>query len=108
MHYFYLALAIISEVIATSLLKKTAGFTVFTPSLIVIVGYALAFYFLSLTVDTIPVGVAYAIWSGVGIVLISLVGIVLYKQLLDIPTILGMGLIITGVTILNIYSKPIG
>ncbi len=106
MHYCYLALAILSEVIATSLLKKTAGFTVLTPSLIVIGGYGLAFYFLSLTVDMIPVGVAYAIWSGVGIVLISLVGIILYKQLLDIPTILGMGLIITGVTILNIFSKP--
>lgn len=106
MHYFYLALAILSEVIATSLLKKTAGFTVLTPSLIVIVGYALAFYFLSLTVDAIPVGVAYAIWSGVGIVIISLIGIVLYKQFLDLPTIIGIGLIISGVAILNIFSKP--
>ena len=107
MNYLYLALAIISEVVATSLLKKTAGFTILAPSLIVIVGYALAFYFLSLTVDTIPVGVAYAIWSGVGIVLISLVGIILYKQFLDFPTILGIGLIIVGVTILNVFSKPI-
>lgn len=107
MPYLYLALAIISEVIATSLLKKTAGFTILTPSLIVIGGYALAFYFLSLTVDTIPVGVAYAIWSGVGIVLISLAGIILYQQFLDFPTLLGIGLIIVGVTVLNIFSKPI-
>lgn len=106
MNYCYLALAILSEVIATSLLKKTAGFTILSPSLIVIGGYALAFYFLSLTVDTIPVGVAYAIWSGVGIVIISLVGMVLYKQFLDLPTILGIGLIISGVAILNIFSKP--
>lgn len=106
MNYFYLALAILSEVIATSLLKKTAGFTILSPSVVVIAGYALAFYFLSLTVDTIPVGVAYAIWSGVGIVIISLVGIVLYNQFLNIPTIIGIALIIIGVAILNIFSKP--
>jgi len=107
MSYVYLILAIFSEVVATSCLKKADGFTVLTPSLVVIVGYALAFYFLSLTLNVIPVGVAYAIWSGVGMVLISLVGFILYKQALDIPTLLGIGLIISGVILLNIYSKPI-
>ena len=107
MSYFYLILAIFLEVIATSYLKKTDGFTVLTPSLVVILGYALAFYFLSLTLNVIPVGVAYAIWSGVGMVLISLAGFVLYKQFVDVPTIVGISLIIIGVVILNIYSKPI-
>ena len=107
MSYFYLILAIFLEVIATSYLKKTDGFTVLTPSLVVILGYALAFYFLSLTLNVIRVGVAYAIWSGVGMVLISLAGFVLYKQFVDVPTIVGISLIIIGVVILNIYSKPI-
>jgi small multidrug resistance pump len=106
MSYFYLFLAILLEVIATSLLKKTDGFTVFAPSLVVIGGYMLAFYFLSLTLNTIPVGVAYAIWSGVGIVILSLVGLVFYKQLLDIPTIVGIGFIVSGIVLINIFSKP--
>lgn len=106
MNYCYLALAILSEVIATSFLKKTAGFTIPIPSIVVMGGYGLAFYFLSLTLDTIPVGVAYAIWSGVGMVLISLVGMLFYKQILDIPTIVGIGLIISGAVVLNVFSKP--
>lgn len=107
MSYFYLILAIFSEVVATSCLKKTDGFTVLTPSLIVILGYALAFYFLSLTLNVIPVGVAYAIWAGVGMVLISLAGLIFYQQALDIPTIIGICFIIIGVIVLNVYSKPI-
>lgn len=108
MNYLYLALAILSEVIATSFLKKTGGFSILTPSIIVIVGYMLAFYFLSLTLETIPVGVAYAIWSGVGTILITLIGFIFYRQVLDVTTILGIGFIVIGVILLNIFAKPIG
>ena len=83
MNWFYLAIAIVSEVLATSALKASEGFTRLYPSLVVVVGYGLAFYFLSLTLRTIPVGIAYAVWSGVGIVLISLAGWVIYDQRLD-------------------------
>lgn len=105
MSYYYLALAILSEVMATSFLKKTTGFTALSPSLIVIGGYALAFYFLSCALETIPVGIAYAIWSGVGIVLICLIGIIFYEQILDAPTLIGIGFVITGVVILNIFAR---
>lgn len=103
--YLYLGVAIIAEVVATAALRAADGFTQLWPSLISIVGYAIAFYFLSLTLRSIPVGVAYAIWSGVGIVLISLAGWLLYKQLLDPPAIIGMGLIMTGVIVINLFSK---
>src|SRR5690606_30418430 len=94
--YLYLGIAIIAEVIATTALRASAGFTQLWPSTISIAGYVVAFYFLSLTLRTMPVGVAYAIWSGVGIVLISLAGWLIYKQLLDLPAIIGMGLIMAG------------
>jgi small multidrug resistance pump len=103
--YLYLGVAIIAEVIATTALRAADGFTQLWPSLISIVGYVVAFYFLSLTLRSMPVGVAYAIWSGVGIVLISLAGWVLYKQLLDLPALIGMGLIMAGVVVINLFSK---
>ena len=107
MAYIYLLLAIISEVVGTSALKASDGFKNWVPNVIVIVGYGLAFYFLSLVLKSIPVGVAYAIWSGLGIVLISLVGYIYFKQRLDFPAVIGMALIISGVIVINIFSKTI-
>ena len=98
-------MAIIAEVIATTALRAADGFTQLWPSIISIAGYVVAFYFLSLTLRTMPVGIAYAIWSGVGIVLISLAGWLLYKQLLDLPAMIGMGLIMAGVVVINLFSK---
>jgi len=103
--YLYLSIAIVAEVIGTSALKASAGFTRLGPSLITILGYAAAFYFLSLTLKTIPVGIAYAIWSGVGIVLISLIGYALFRQALDLPAIVGIALIIAGVAVINLFSR---
>ena len=105
MNYLYLALAIVAEVIATSCLKMSDGFTRLWPSVITVVGYAVAFYFLSLTLRTIPTGVAYAIWSGVGIVLIAAVAWAFQGQKLDTPAIIGMTLIVSGVAVMNIFSK---
>ena len=107
MHWILLTAAIISEVIGTSALKASEGFSRLWPSVIVTIGYALAFYFLSLTLKTIPVGVAYAIWSGIGIVLIALVAWVLYGQALVLPAIIGMSLIVAGVVVLNLFSKSV-
>jgi len=103
--YLYLGVAIIAEVVATTALRAADGFTQLWPSIISILGYVVAFYFLSLTLRTMPVGIAYAIWSGVGIVLISLAGWLLYKQLLDLPAIIGMALIMAGVIVINVFSK---
>lgn len=103
--YLYLGIAIAAEVIATTALRAANGFTVLIPSLISIVGYVVAFYFLSLTLRTMPVGIAYAIWSGVGIVIVSLLGLLLYKQVLDLPALLGMGLIMAGVIVINLFSR---
>ena len=108
MSYIYLAIAIIAEVIATSSLKASEEFTRLVPSTIVVVGYGVAFYFLTLVLRTIPVGITYAIWSGVGIILVALVAMVLYKQVPDLPAIIGMGLIIAGVVIINLFSKTTG
>ena len=105
MNWLYLFIAIISEVIATSALKASEEFTRVVPSLIVVVGYAIAFYFLTLTLRSIPVGIAYAIWSGVGIVLISIAGFFLYKQTLDLPSMIGIALIIAGVLVINLFSN---
>ncbi len=107
MAYLYLAVAIIAEVIATSALKASAEFSRLYPSLVVVVGYGLAFYFMTLALRTIPVGITYAIWSGVGIVLITIAGAVLYREIPDIPAIIGMGLIISGVLVIHIFSKTI-
>ncbi len=103
-----LIIAIVAEVIGTSALRASDGFSRLWPSVLVIVGYAVAFYFLSLTLKTIPMGVSYAIWSGVGIVLISLVGWLVFDQTLDAPALAGMGLIVTGVLVINIFSTSAG
>ena len=108
MTYFYLLIAIASEVVATSALKASNSFTVLLPSLITLAGYAVAFYFLSLTLRTIPVGIVYAIWSGLGIVLIAIVGWVWFRQTLDLPAMLGMGLILAGVLVINVFSGSVG
>jgi small multidrug resistance pump len=107
MAYLYLAIAIISEVVGTAALKASEEFTKLWPSLIVLVGYASAFYFLTLTLRTIPVGIAYAVWAGVGIVLICVVSWILYKQTLDMPAIIGVGLIAAGVVLINGFSGSI-
>ena len=100
----YLAMAIISEVVATSSLKSTEGFTNLFPSIIVILGYCSAFYFLSQTLDEIPVGIAYAIWSAVGILGIALIAAVFHNQRLDAGAIIGMGLIVAGIVVMRSYS----
>ncbi|MBC7972470.1 MAG: multidrug efflux SMR transporter [Verrucomicrobia bacterium] len=105
--YAYLLIAIVSEVIATSALKATASFTKLVPSLVVLVGYGSAFYFLSLCLKTISVGVAYAIWSGLGIVLVTVISWLLYRQTIDQAGFVGMGLIIAGVVVLQLYSKAV-
>ncbi|WP_297112610.1 SMR family transporter [uncultured Devosia sp.] len=105
--YAYLAIAIIAEVIATSALKASEGFSNLLPSILVVVGYGVAFYCLSMTLRTIPVGIAYAIWSGAGIVLVSLIGFALYGQKLDVWAVVGIGLIMSGVLILNLLSKSV-
>jgi len=105
--WFFLSVAIISEVVATSALKASNGFTQLWPSLLVIGGYATAFFFLSLTLRTMPVGVAYAIWSGIGIVLVTLIAWLVFGQSLDIPAIIGLTLIIVGVIILQIFSRSV-
>lgn len=106
-NWLFLTIAIIAEVIATSALKSSSGFTRLWPSLLVVAGYGTAFFFLSLTLRTIPVGIAYAVWSGVGIVLITLVAWVFFGQRLDPPALLGMALIVSGVVVLNVFSDAI-
>ena len=103
--WVYLFVSIMSEVIATASLKSTEGFTKPIPSIIVLVGYCAAFYFLSLTLDTISIGVAYAIWSGVGVATITVVSFFLYDQKIDLAGILGIGLIIAGVIVLRLFSE---
>jgi len=105
MHWLYLCVAIIAEIIATSTLKATEGFTHLMPSAVAIIGYAVAFYFLSISLKIIPVGIAYAVWSGAGILLLALVGWIIYKQALDLAGIIGMVLIIAGIVVLNLFSK---
>jgi small multidrug resistance pump len=105
MKFFYLFTAIIFEVIATTALKQSNQFSKLLPSITVILMYAGAFYFLSLTLKTMHVGIAYAIWSGVGIVFISILGALLYKQIPDLPAIIGLSLIIIGVIVINVFSK---
>ena len=103
--YFYLAIAIIAEVSATSALKASAEFTRVIPSLIVIVGYGVAFYFMTLVLKTMPIGITYAIWAGLGIVLVAIVGAIVYKEIPEVPVIVGMALIITGVVVIHIFEK---
>jgi len=108
MGYIYLAIAIFSEVIATSALKASDEFSKLIPSIIVVVGYSVSFYFLSLVLRTIPVGVAYAIWSGLGIALISIIGLFVFDQKLDLAAIIGILLIVSGVVVMNVFSRTVG
>ncbi|HHF0509836.1 TPA: multidrug efflux SMR transporter [Vibrio antiquarius] len=103
-----LSIAIVCEVIATSYIPKTEQFTKMMPSTVVLIGYGIAFFLLSVTVKTMPVGVVYAIWSGAGIVLVATVGYFVYGQRLDLPAIVGVGFILTGVMIVDLLSKTVG
>lgn len=105
--WVFLSVAIVSEVIATSSLKASDGFSRLWPSLIVVAGYASAFCFLSLTLKTIPVGVAYAVWSGAGVALIALTAWAIFGQKLDTPAIIGLILIVAGVAVINLFSKTV-
>ena len=107
MKWVYLLLAIVSEVVATSALKSSESFSRLWPSVLTVVGYGVAFYLLSLTLREMPVGIAYAIGSGVGIVLVSLAAVVLFGQKLDLPALIGMGLIVAGVIVINVCSKSV-
>ncbi|ONK20636.1 multidrug DMT transporter [Serratia sp. S119] len=101
----YLTMAIVAEVIATTMLKASGGFTRLWPSLLVVLGYGVAFWGLSMVVKSMPLGIVYAIWSGMGIVLVSVAAVFVYQQKLDWPAIVGMGLIIAGVLVINLLSK---
>ncbi|MDB6060122.1 MAG: QacE family quaternary ammonium compound efflux transporter [Verrucomicrobiaceae bacterium] len=105
--WLFLSIAIAAEVIATSALKTSDGFSKLWPSVLVVVGYGTAFFFMSLALRTLPVSIVYAVWSGAGIVLISLVAWLFFGQKLDLPAILGMLLIISGVVVLNVFSKSV-
>lgn len=107
-NWMFLFFAILCEVAGTSALKASEGFTRFWPSVVVVLGYGVAFYLLSLTLRTIPVGVAYAVWSGIGIVLVTLIGWLLFGQKLDAPALLGIGLIASGVAVMNAFSNTAG
>jgi len=107
LQWLYLGTAIVAKVIATSVLKAAEGFTRLIPSLVVLAGYATAFYFLSLTLRTLPLGIAYAIWSAIGIALVSVIGWLFYRQSLDAPAIIGIGLIVAGVVVINGFSKSV-
>jgi small multidrug resistance pump len=104
----YLAVAILFEVIATSALKASDGFTRLGPSLVTLIGYAFAFYFLALTLRSMPVGIVYAVWSGAGVVLIALIGWLYYRQTIDLPGLCGIALILAGVLVINLFSKSVG
>src|SRR5690606_37451630 len=105
--YLYLGIAIVAEVVATTAHKASDGFTRLGPSVLTVLGYAMAFYCLALTLRVIPTGVAYAIWSGVGLVLISVAGWLVFRQSLDLPGIIGMGLILAGVVVINVFSQSV-
>ena len=107
-NWLFLFVAIVSEVVATSSLKSSDGFSRLWPSIAVVVGYGIAFYFLALTLRVIPMGVVYAVWSGIGIVLITLVGWLLFSQKLDFAALSGIALIAAGVVVMNVFSKSLG
>ena len=106
--YLYLAIAITAEVIATTSMKALDGFSRSLPLLLVVAGYSLSFWMLSLVVKTIPVGIAYAIWAGLGIVLVSVAAAAIYQQKLDLPAVLGMVLIVAGVVVIQLFSSSTG
>ena len=105
--YIALGIAIALEVVGTSALQASQQFTRTVPTIVMAVSYLSAFYFLSLALRTIPVGIAYAIWSGLGIVLITIVGLVVFKQKLDLPAVLGLAMIVGGVVVVNVFSKAV-
>lgn len=105
MKWLYLFTAIIGEVVATASLKASDGFSKLIPSIITIIGYGITFYFLSLALKELPISIVYAIWAGLGIVLLSLIGVFIFKQNLDIPGIIGISLILVGAVIINLFSK---
>ena len=105
MSFVYLALAIVAEVIGTSALKASEGFTRLWPSVTVVVGYAVAFYLLALVLRSMPVGIAYAFWAGLGIVLVTLVGIVVYGEKPDLPALVGLAMIVGGVVVIQVFSS---
>ncbi|SHF37307.1 small multidrug resistance pump [Modicisalibacter ilicicola DSM 19980] len=105
MAYFYLFVAIVAEVLATSALKSSEEFTRFWPSVLVVTGYGLAFYMLTLVLRTVPVGIAYAFWAGLGIVLVTLIGVVVFKERLDLPAVLGLAMIVGGVVVIQAFSN---
>ena len=107
MSYLYLGIAIVLEVFATSLLKASAEFTNLVPSLFVVVGYVVSFYCLTLALRSFPIGVAYAIWTGIGVTLITLIATIIYKEIPDLPALIGTGLIISGVVVIQLYSTTI-
>lgn len=104
LHYFHLLLAIVAETIGTSALQASQQFTRFWPSALVVVAYGFSFYFMALALKIMPVGIVYAIWSGLGIVLIALIGYVLFGQKLDLAALLGLGLIVTGIMVIQLFS----
>lgn len=106
-HWLALSIAIVAEVAATSALKSTEEFTRLWPSVLVIAGYGIAFYFMTLSLRGLPVGIMYAIWAGVGIVLVALLGWLIYRQPLDMPAIVGIALIIAGVVVINVFSDSV-
>ena len=108
MPYLFLAIAVVFETIGTSALKLSEGFSRPWPSLVVVLGYAISFYFLSLTLLSVPVGVAYALWSGLGIVLITAIGWTVFGQRLDLPALIGLGLILSGIMVMQVFSETVG
>lgn len=107
MAYLYLALAILTEVAATSTLKATAEFTRLLPSLVVVAGYGASIYLLTLVLRSLPIGITYAVWAGMGIVLVALVGVVIYREVPDWPGMLGMAMIVGGVVVIHLFSKTV-
>ena len=107
MKWIYLVIAIVGELIATSALKESEGFTHLKPAIISIIGYGITFYFLSLSIKQVPIGIAYAVWAGLGIILVTLVGFFRFRQSLDLPAIIGVILIVLGVIIVNGFSNSI-
>lgn len=106
--YGLLAIAIIAEVTGSTFLVKSAGFTKFVPSILVVIFYVISFYLLSQVIKTIPLGIAYAIWGGVGIVLTAFIGFLIFRQNLDIPAVIGIIMIVGGVIVMNVFSKSVG
>ena len=107
MIYFYLALAIVAEVAGTSLLKATEEFTKLLPTTFLVIFYLISFWLMTLALRELPLGVVYAVWSGLGIVLVAIIGVYVYKEIPDLASILGMSLIISGVVVIHLFSKSI-